>query len=686
MQKIRYVVLLFVSISVILYLAACKSNVENTEQRVHPQLKAVINEFSQLQSNGKGSQAIKFLNSQYPQIKNLSSLDYWYIYWNKSMYYLSNEQELDKANLYADSTTFILEQLGETRHDEFVKTYFLNGDVLLAGKKFSQAFKAYYDGRAHAAKFLNPCRLSNYTAQLGNVKLKQEKYPEAITYFKKALSENQSCVSDTTFEYRFMYTQSKINTVAVVYERMGKLDSAIHYYQQTLSFIEKSTAKNLKDSIFVQRAYGVVLGNLGGVYQQQGKFADAEKLLLKSIAINDRQDYEFQDAMTVKVKLANLYLATQREDKAYQLLTVLDADLAKIEVDRALQHSLQLNTYKLLQQYYDKTGDVNAAYNNQTKYFLLKDSLAKLNQGLKQVDMDAAFELNEQKFQTQILGQQNEIKNAYLYVFGLIAVITLSLVLFLWRDMKKSRSYIAKLKRLNLQNQQTLAALEQSQADNDKIMRIVAHDLRNPLSGITGVVTLMLEEDGFSAETKEELALIKSTGENSLALVNELLQINFNRNDLEMNEVDMGELVHYCTELLRHKAATKNQQIIAHSFTVMLTANREKIWRVLSNLIGNAIKFSPNNAVITIHMENKAEEVVVAVSDQGIGIPHQMAANLFEMFTTSKRVGTAGEESFGMGLSICKQIVEAHGGKIWFESKAGHGSTFYFSLPLIHKS
>ncbi|RZJ44988.1 MAG: HAMP domain-containing histidine kinase [Chryseobacterium sp.] len=300
--------------------------------------------------------------------------------------------------------------------------------------------------------------------------------------------------------------------------------------------------------------------------------------------------------------------------------------------------------------------------------------------------MDMAFELNAQKHKAAILEKESELKTAYLFAFGVLVLAALFSLLFLWRDMKKSRSYINKLKKLNLQNQQTLAALEQSQAENDKIMRIVAHDLRNPLSGITGVVALMLEEEGFSAETKEELALIKATGENSLALVNELLQINFNMKDLEMNEVDMGELVQYCAELLRHKAATKNQQIIAESFTVMLIANREKIWRVLSNLIGNAIKFSPTNALITINMESKADEIVVSVSDQGIGIPHQMAANLFEMFTTSKRVGTAGEESFGMGLSICKQIVEAHGGKIWFESKAEVGSTFYFSLPLIHKS
>jgi signal transduction histidine kinase len=81
-------------------------------------------------------------------------------------------------------------------------------------------------------------------------------------------------------------------------------------------------------------------------------------------------------------------------------------------------------------------------------------------------------------------------------------------------------------------------------------------------------------------------------------------------------------------------------------------------------------------------MEHNAHSVLIAVKDHGIGIPAEMKDKIFDMFTEAKRTGTAGEQAFGLGLAISKQIVEAHGGKIWFESKPGQGTTFYVELPV----
>jgi two-component system sensor histidine kinase VicK len=114
-----------------------------------------------------------------------------------------------------------------------------------------------------------------------------------------------------------------------------------------------------------------------------------------------------------------------------------------------------------------------------------------------------------------------------------------------------------------------------------------------------------------------------------------------------------------------------------------LNISQEKIWRVISNLISNAIKFSPNNADIKVKVANGNNEVKISVSDNGIGIPDNIKNDVFNTFTNAKRTGTAGEKSFGLGLSICRQIIENHNGKIWFESNAGKGTTFYISLPTI---
>lgn len=114
----------------------------------------------------------------------------------------------------------------------------------------------------------------------------------------------------------------------------------------------------------------------------------------------------------------------------------------------------------------------------------------------------------------------------------------------------------------------------------------------------------------------------------------------------------------------------------------MLAGSREKLWRVVSNLMANAIKFSPEGAVIEVSLENRGQYARIAVRDHGIGIPEGMKDKLFDLFTEAKRPGTAGEQSFGMGLAISRQIVEAHDGRIWLESQPGQGTTFFVELPL----
>ncbi len=662
-------------------LAACQKKSASDASSLRPEFNAAISQFSAKLTEGQGKEAIKFLDSVYPKFDHLSPLEKWGIYWNKHLYYLNYEDNVPLAAVYADSLELEVKHLEQSRTDEYARTIFARGNILLAQKKYNEAFKNYYDGRQYAIQYIDKCLLSNYTNELANIKLKQVKYNEAIKYYKLALKEIQECDTTQKFAYKFIFVQSKMNAIAMVYESMNNIDSAIAYYQQAVNFIQKTKATNPKQVASVQAALGVVYGNLGGAYRIRGNYKEAERLLLQSIAINERPGYEVQDAMTAKIKLARLYLETNRAKLAYTLLNNLKQQLAAIQGDHNQQSGIKLSLYRLLHTYFDQVGNIKEAYKAQTNYDALKDSIDLVNKGLKSADMGMAFELTEQKYKSAILKKESELKTVYLIAIGFVVLASLTMMVFFYTNFNKSKRYISKLKRLNYQNEQTMAALEQSQADNDRILQIVAHDLRNPLSGITGVVGLMLEED-FSEETKEELALIKATGENSLALVNELLQINFNMKDLKMGVVDMDELLQYCAELLKQKAETKNQLIIAHSFPAQVIGNREKIWRVLSNLIGNAIKFSPAKSTITVSMEKQPTALIVAVSDEGIGVPPNMASKLFEMFTPAKREGTAGEESFGMGLSICKQIMEAHGGKLWFENNKPVGTTFYFSLPL----
>jgi signal transduction histidine kinase len=198
-------------------------------------------------------------------------------------------------------------------------------------------------------------------------------------------------------------------------------------------------------------------------------------------------------------------------------------------------------------------------------------------------------------------------------------------------------------------------------------LRTVAHDLRNPLGGIASLTGIMVEETGYDTDLQYQLKIIKDTSSDTLELINEILEATNNTpTDLKKQLVEVNSLLNNSIELLRFKASEKHQKIILAPLTTVeqLYINREMIWRVISNLISNAIKFSPVGETIHLKSVNESSHVQISVADHGIGIPDEMKDKVFNMFTDAKRAGTIGEKSFGLGLSICKQIIEKHNGKI----------------------
>jgi signal transduction histidine kinase len=110
--------------------------------------------------------------------------------------------------------------------------------------------------------------------------------------------------------------------------------------------------------------------------------------------------------------------------------------------------------------------------------------------------------------------------------------------------------------------------------------------------------------------------------------------------------------------------------------------DKEKVNRVINNLIVNAIKFSPEESDILVTAKARQNDVLISIKDAGIGIPLGMQDKVFDPFTSAKRRGTGGEQPFGLGLYISKQIIEAHHGKIGFKSEPGKGTEFFVELPI----
>jgi len=572
--------------------------------------------------------------------------------------------------------------------DEYISEYtsamFSKGDLLLGLQKYNEAYQCYYLGKVTAETFLDHCAIADYTYRLGMVSYRQAKYKEAATNFKQCLKDMKQCPDD----FRgFALKQELLGNISLSYGKLGLTDIAISYSNQTLAFIRKNGKKFPDRKNYMEMAKGVIYGNQADFYYKKGKIKIAEALLLKSIGINSKKGFDNHDAQLTKLKLGELYINTNQMDKAQYIATQLRQSLDSVKNPEA-----EIGLSKLNWEYYDKRQFTSEAYFYLLQYISLKDSLDQVNKKMMIADLDKEFHRLEQKNNYAVLRRENELKKIWLYASILFSGLIMVILFLIWKNWRVSKTNVGELTRLNqqitFQNNQlehTLEDLKISSDDKDRILKVVAHDLRNPIGAIANISDIILDEAELSTEHRKMLELVKGSSWQSIDMINDLLTANLTNRPSEMKKTwtDLADLVRQCVDQLHFKAEEKRQLIQVQVTQVSkINVDREKMSRVISNLIVNAIKFSPLDGEIQVSLSQDEDGVSLSVKDYGIGIPSVLQDKVYEMFGESKRAGTAGEQPFGIGLPFCKQVVEAHGGKIWFHSEVNKGTVFYILLPV----
>lgn len=641
-----------------------------------------------LLNGGSASQAIHFLNVNYAKIDNPNRIQRWGKYNFQFNYYLNYEKDLKKSSQMIDSMFATLQGSENTYIQEYVNTVYANGDLLMAQKEYDNAFKSYRSGRLFAEKQLDSCSWGELSQRMGIVRYRQANFLKAIPYFKQSVLESSHCIDSRDFHKGFLIPQSSLNAMALSFEKTSQPDSAIYYYNKTLSFITQKAAVFPEQKQFMESAKGVVYGNMGGVYAERKEYRNAERYLKESIQINTRPGNALEDATTALIKLAALYLEQNRVEDSKPVLDRIGAILS-LDEKKLFGNLMRLKWYELQSQYYYKTGQQSLGVAKELQSYKFRDSVDATERGIKIIDLDKRQEEIEQDYKLNLLKKNDQLKSTVIQSTVVCLILIMFILLLVWKNLKKSKKDVSLLTSLNQkiseQNNsllKVLASLEQSQEENTKMMKIVAHDLRNPVGGISMIASLMLQDQNLSPQDRTSLEMIHEAGESSMEMIQQLLQIQRKGENLKTEDVDLAALLHRCVNFMRLKAAQKSQTIQIETEKQILSLNREKIWRLLSNLITNAIKFSPPHSEIWIRMQKKDNQILLSVEDQGVGIPPRMSERIFDMYTNTKRTGTEGEETFGMGLAISKQIAESHNGKIWFENRVGAGAVFYVALPI----
>jgi len=214
----------------------------------------------------------------------------------------------------------------------------------------------------------------------------------------------------------------------------------------------------------------------------------------------------------------------------------------------------------------------------------------------------------------------------------------------------------------------------------------VSHELRTPLQSIKGFSKLMLEGKVPDPETQKRfLTAMNQQSEYLSRLIDDLLDVSrleSGRFTIEQQRLSIRKPIREAIESLRSLASEKGMVINDHIPDTLpeVQGDEERLMQVMVNLLSNAIKFSSSGGGITVKAQNKDGELLVQVTDRGTGIAEDALPYLFDRFYRAKTALRA--QGTGLGLHISKEIIEAHGGRMWVESKVGKGSTFSFGLPL----
>ncbi len=225
-------------------------------------------------------------------------------------------------------------------------------------------------------------------------------------------------------------------------------------------------------------------------------------------------------------------------------------------------------------------------------------------------------------------------------------------------------------------------------ATKDKFFSIIAHDLKSPFNSIIGFSSLLsrqVNERDYEG-IKKYATIIQESSQQALDLLVNLLEWSRSQTGKMVftpEDVDVAFLISQSVGILI--GAAQQKQIAVHKqmpANLVVRADNAMVNTILRNLISNAIKFTNPGGSIVISAERKAEELLISVADNGVGINQVSIDKLFRIEETYSTLGTQKEKGSGLGLLLCKEFVEKHGGRIWVESEVGKGSTFWFTIPL----
>ena len=225
--------------------------------------------------------------------------------------------------------------------------------------------------------------------------------------------------------------------------------------------------------------------------------------------------------------------------------------------------------------------------------------------------------------------------------------------------------------------------LRESERMKTELISIVSHELRTPLASVLGFTSLLLKREFDTPTRRHYLGIVDAQARRLAALLEDFLDMQRMEHeglDLDTEKVDLASLLDEQAQLYRAQSPKHHVEVALEQRPLPVRGDRNRLAQVIGNLLSNAIKYSPEGGVVVLAAKRSPQGVRVTVRDEGLGIPSDQQDRIFTKFFRGD-AGATGITGTGLGLAVSREIVEAHGGRIGFDSDAGTGSTFWLELP-----
>ena len=580
--------------------------------------------------------------------------------------YYSDKGEIDKAISYIKKSY----ELANTHENNFLKVktlnvlakeYYYKGD-------YSNSLKWYLAAIEIAEKFNYMNSISIINDNIAHLYLEQKDYEQAMIFLQRSKAINEEIGNP-------LFMAETLSNIASTYADMNDLENAMYNINISISTFEK-------ERILDWLAYCYEIK--GKIYLKKNKNTWAlywykqSELLHKEIEDN-------RGKIDLLNGISEAYMNLNKDSIA-EIYALNAFNLSK---KIGLRSGIKNSAKKLSKIFKDKKEFKKSLWYHEL-YQVSYESLV-LTSNEKALNMlKTKMEYDQQK--QQLINDNEKAlakQKVYIYVAFIILVIFAIIMFIIHRNEQEQKKLNIELRNKKTDLEEKQAYLNELNQTKNKLFSIIGHDLRGPIGAFQGLLKLFKDGEMTKDEFLNFVPKLKVDIDTISFTLNNLLswgQTQMNGSFTKQSNTNLDSIVEENIALLSEIAEVKSISLINRiEPNCQIWSDPNQIDIIIRNLLSNALKFTPNNGEIIIGAIQKIKTCEIYVKDNGIGISEEIRDKLFEEDSNHTTYGTNDEKGTGIGLSLCKEMVEKNNGKIWVHSILGKGSSFYFTIPRVEQ-